>query len=415
MRAGEGAISQNRERIAALETSIEHERLRTAELDEQVARYRRQSTTMSVRAGDLEQQLRETAEALAAAEREHREVARKLAEHERGLTKLTSQVDEEHLANEQRRASHLEQLRSRSSLDSRISVLDAKVAAARATGERSGKRLSELTAAHDLLATEAEQSRAQGCRTRRAGRREAQRAGIVAIALRAQRAAGRAAARTTRPVAAAALGRCRASQLARRIGKAAGRRQRRRQTSLGPGARPRREPAGKDSWPGGRSAASELRNRALGRSGIGELAQCVVVAGGRELTEHLQGPSTLAGRVGFIRLEAMPPKTHLDQIDLHGRPGVLGRADEFVETDPGVCRAGAPAAGQDVGCRNARRRVGSIRIGWPWVELRDAGRRASGRRRHAVRRTPAYGDRFDLASERAARTAAADHRHGRPG
>ncbi len=67
---------------------------------------------------------------------------------------------------------------------------------------------------------------------------------------------------------------------------------------------------------------------------LGELAGCLVVAGGRELVEQLQGPTALAGRIGLIRLDAVPPKTHLDQIDLHGRPGVLGRADEFVETEP---------------------------------------------------------------------------------
>jgi chromosome segregation protein len=35
-----------------------------------------------------------------------------------------------------------------------------------------------------------------------------------------------------------------------------------------------------------------------------------------------------------VRLDLAPQRTHLDQLDLHGRPGVLGRADEFVETAP---------------------------------------------------------------------------------
>ncbi len=49
---------------------------------------------------------------------------------------------------------------------------------------------------------------------------------------------------------------------------------------------------------------------------------------------HLQDSASLAGRVGFIRLDVLPPKTQLDGLDLHGENGVLGRADEFVETAP---------------------------------------------------------------------------------
>ena len=49
---------------------------------------------------------------------------------------------------------------------------------------------------------------------------------------------------------------------------------------------------------------------------------------------HLQGQSQrLAGRVGFVWLDGHgAPET--PQVDLEGRPGVLGRADRFVETQP---------------------------------------------------------------------------------
>ena len=116
MRAGEGRSRQNRERIAARESSIDHQRRRCRDLEEEVGRYRRQSTSMSVRAGDLEQQLREIVDEMAVAEREHREVARQLGEHERGLTKLTAQSDEQRSENEHRRGAHLEQLRAASAL-----------------------------------------------------------------------------------------------------------------------------------------------------------------------------------------------------------------------------------------------------------------------------------------------------------
>ena len=41
---------------------------------------------------------------------------------------------------------------------------------------------------------------------------------------------------------------------------------------------------------------------------LGEMAQCLVVADGRELVAHLRESATLAGRVGFIRLDVPPPR-----------------------------------------------------------------------------------------------------------
>jgi len=57
MRATENRLGQNRERIAAHESTIEHERRRTRDLDEEVARYRRQLTSMSTRAVDCSNRL----------------------------------------------------------------------------------------------------------------------------------------------------------------------------------------------------------------------------------------------------------------------------------------------------------------------------------------------------------------------
>ncbi len=333
MRSGEGAITQNRERIAALETSVEHERLRSAELEEQVARYRRQSTSMSVRAGDLQQRLRETSDALAAAERAHRAVAGQLAEHERGLTKLTIQVDEEHLAGEQRRAAHLEQLRSRSTLASRIGVLESKVATARATLERAATRLAELTAARDGLAAEAEQSRAQAEDLgQRVGQKHRELEALQARfdELRQQ------AARTQEQLGQLRKRHCGASERASLLDELE-----KRLEGVSAGVKQVLAQAQGASSGFGKihGLVADLlhvnfETAPLVEVALGDLAGCLVVAGGRELVDHLQGSMALAGRVGLIRLDAMPPKSHLDQVDLHGRPGVLGRADEFVETEP---------------------------------------------------------------------------------
>jgi chromosome segregation protein len=68
---------------------------------------------------------------------------------------------------------------------------------------------------------------------------------------------------------------------------------------------------------------------------LGEKSQYLVATPGTALLEHLNNHSSrLAGRVGFIWLEdrAEPQADHTANLD--GHPGVVGRADRFVETEP---------------------------------------------------------------------------------
>ncbi len=78
-----------------------------------------------------------------------------------------------------------------------------------------------------------------------------------------------------------------------------------------------------------------LDTAALVEAALGEAAQYVVLAGSKELVEELQRESGRpAGRVGFVRLDVLPPVTGAEAIDLTDQPGVVGRADQFVETAP---------------------------------------------------------------------------------
>ena len=68
---------------------------------------------------------------------------------------------------------------------------------------------------------------------------------------------------------------------------------------------------------------------------LGPLAQHVVVGPGARLLEHLQATEVRwPGRVGFLLLDVQPPATAVEKIQLEGQPGVLGRADSFVEAAP---------------------------------------------------------------------------------
>jgi chromosome segregation protein len=68
---------------------------------------------------------------------------------------------------------------------------------------------------------------------------------------------------------------------------------------------------------------------------LGERAQYIVVASTTPLIEWLHGqPLKVAGRVGFLGVDQRYATTALDSVDLSAEPGVMGRADRFVESAP---------------------------------------------------------------------------------
>ncbi|MCF0234636.1 MAG: hypothetical protein HUK22_06615, partial [Thermoguttaceae bacterium] len=76
--------------------------------------------------------------------------------------------------------------------------------------------------------------------------------------------------------------------------------------------------------------AAPLVELALGRT-----AQYVVVPPDPELFRHIERRGArFAGRVGFIWLDPTPGKPIPLNPQFDGKPGVLGRADQFVETEP---------------------------------------------------------------------------------
>jgi chromosome segregation protein len=333
-RASDERIARNRERIASRESTIEHEMRRARDLEEEVARYRRQLVSMSVRAGDLDGQLREIDQRLTAAEKEHREVARRLAEEERNLTQITAEVDALRVELEDQRARHLEQLKTSSSLGNTISALEAKVASTSMARQRGEKRLAELTEARQSVSAEvAECHRALAeleptCQAKHDELQEVRR----------QLAENRKATTELHKQ----LGQLRERQSGATERAAVLEELEKRLEGLSAGVK-QLLLAAQDATHGPyrqiRGLVADLlhvnfETAPLVEVALGEMAGCLVVAGGRDVVEELQQSGSLAGRVGLIPLDAPPPKTHLDGIDLHGRDGVLGRADEFVETAP---------------------------------------------------------------------------------
>ena len=66
---------------------------------------------------------------------------------------------------------------------------------------------------------------------------------------------------------------------------------------------------------------------------LGEQAEYLVIQSAGRLFDWLDRNTLgVGGRVGFLRLDARPPIDPADGVDLSDQPGVIGRADQYVET-----------------------------------------------------------------------------------
>ena len=123
---------------------------------------------------------------------------------------------------------------------------------------------------------------------------------------------------------------------------------------------------------------------------LGTAAQHVVAQPGSELLEFLShNAPNFAGRVGFVWHEA--GAASIDEgIDLTGQPGIVGRADRFVQTQPEYASLAARLLGRtwivktlenalQLAGEHGRRRAASSH--WPAIFARVTARSSSVRDR----------------------------------
>ncbi len=334
LRTSHVRIAENRERIAACESTIEHQRRRQQDLEEEIGRYRRQLTAMSARADDLDGQLKVTEDSLESIDTQQRELAGRLGDEEAHLTRLNAELDKLRSDNEQYRTAHLEKLRVASALSNRISALEAHFQATQSGYEQGRVRLADLEATRTAAAAEHAECRPQLERLTQASRIQQSELSAVETRLAELRSIH---ARVQDELATL---RERQSGATQRF--AVLEELERRQEGLSGGVkevllRARSTKAGPLAQVQGLVAdllQVHIDSAPMIETALGEVAQFVVVGAGRELMAHLQQDGAkYSGRVTFLRLDA-PPVNIADAPDLEGRPGVLGRADEFVETAP---------------------------------------------------------------------------------
>jgi len=335
MRQADAQAAGFRERIAAAESTVDHQRARSRDLEQEIGRHRQQLAAMNARAGGLDQQLRETVEAIRQAEHQQRQIARTVGERERQLTDLMAQLDHVRCDGQQLRAAHFEQMRAAATLGSLISGLESRAAAAQATRQRTGQRLAELDAQLAALAEELHALRRQ--HDELAAQLEVGNGQVAAA--RAQ-LAEHSRQRELRQTGLAELQR-RETAVAERISVLE--ELENRCEGLSPGVKDVLALArGASSGPFGqvRGLVADLLRVSVEAAplvevALGETAQHVVAAPGSELLEYLQtGARPFTGRVGFVWLSGRVEEAGGDGGGLEGQPGVLGRADRFVETEP---------------------------------------------------------------------------------
>ncbi|HLA86347.1 MAG TPA: chromosome segregation protein SMC, partial [Thermoguttaceae bacterium] len=334
IRSAESRIATNRERIAARESTLAHERRRGRDLEREIATLRGRLAQMTLRAGDLQQQAVETAEACTAAETRRREIALRVVEGERQVTDSLGRLDRLRAEHKQCEAAHLEQMAARSDWASRASALESRAAAARGSEQRYEQRLTELQT--QLKTLDQQQQTLRGEATALAGKNDEQQAACAAAQTQLE---------TTEHGLNEAQEELAA--LRARHGTVSQRRSvledlQRRHEGLSAGVKQVLvESQGATAPPLGHVVGLvgdllrvNVEAATVIEVALGETAQHVVLAQSDGALEYLQQRAgRFAGRVGWIRLDCLPPWSPADAVDLEGKPGVVGRADRFVETE----------------------------------------------------------------------------------
>lgn len=335
IRRSEAETAADRERIAAAEAMIEIERARCSETEQEIARRQRQRISFQSRAGVIGQQLHETREAVEAAEAHQREIARQVGERERALTDLIARMDQMRAEVQQRRAAQVEQMRAASALGRQISALESQAEAASAELQRCQARRSDLEKHWETLHAELDALQRQ--RDELAGRIGQAQQRIDDVLARVDRCRGE---RDQRQRELAELQK-RHTAVSERVAVLEGLEL--RHEGLSPGVKEVLAAAKNGEEAAFRQVCGlvadlfrvSVESAVLVEVALGETAQHVVARPGRDLLDFLQAhPQRFSGRVGFVWLRQQPEAEMWDEVNFDGWPGVLGRADRFVETEP---------------------------------------------------------------------------------
>ncbi|NIP86010.1 MAG: chromosome segregation protein SMC, partial [Planctomycetales bacterium] len=336
VRRCEAARAENRERMVACEAAIEHQSGRREDLQRDVERHRAQLAGLSTRSRDLGSQLETTNEDVAAAQQRYQEICDKVARIETALAELRQEHDRRYGQQREQRQAELDLVRQGSELGNEITSLETKIHAAGAILRRCADQLASLVEMWDDTAGELDQLRIreEGVgQERERCERDLRTAREELSRLQAELGDSQAELARQREAFSGASERALVLQELER-----------QQEGVTAGVR--EVLAAKQESPTGPFrdvrglVADILKVRVdmapLIETALGDRAGYLVAEPSRVLRELLLDQQhRFAGRVGFVPTQiSVAARTRGPRVDLAGRPGVIGRADRFVEAEP---------------------------------------------------------------------------------
>lgn len=331
-REAESQIAASRERIAGREAALALERRRLADVERERDEARKRYLSLAARAGDLAGERQQAEEQVAAAAIECESLDRRLIEHQESARELDQQIEGLRREAESRRADYMNLMRSAAAISNQITAREQQAAAAAEACRQAAERITALRA--DLTETD---ETALGVREQlgdtEAELRERQEA--ASRAQTEQRDIGRQHDELLRELSEARERHSAARERAAVLQELEDRLEGVSAVAKELLARAKHAPEGPFREIKGLVADLlhvTMENAPLIDAALGPLAQYVVVTTGSAVRELLElADVRLTSRVGFVRLDVAPANNWLDTLDLNGVPGVLGRADAFVE------------------------------------------------------------------------------------
>ncbi len=329
--AGEATI---RERLALCESTRSSHLARIDELEQEVVRLSHQLLTLTSRAGDSQQlvaettrQLQQSQAGLTALQQRSGEGQAKLAETDAALAQLREQSAAATATLDQTRRDAAQLLGERQLIDARLQTTEAALSGR-------DEEATPLAESRERLAAESRQAAAE----------------LARLTSQAERAANELQAAQSE----LALDRAKLAAAQKRVaelgGRLTGARERTavleeleaRLDGLTSGAkevlrRARDEPDG--PFRSVRGVVADLLHvdadtAPLIEIALGDRANYLVVTETKTLAPVLADPAAWPGRTTFLRLDVPYAANAVDRLDLAGERGVMGRADQFVETAP---------------------------------------------------------------------------------
>jgi chromosome segregation protein len=331
----ENLASTVREQIAALQATIESQRTRRLDLQQEIARIHEQLAALDTNEGGGGDEFRDAARHLRTAEGELAAVVDKCQEQVAHADRSRRDLEDVLSEQEPLRIKLGDNIRNAKMLDEQIASLEYELRDAGAKLDQCYKHLAEITRKREFQAVEANQD--QQAEAGAKAHVEQQRLELAAAERRlidVRRDVARADAQHRRIDAQLTRIRERIAVLSELESRLEG---------LDGGVQEILRVAREDptqTFGDVRGVVADLFHVDVDSAPIlevalGERAQFIVLASTNQLLERLDSrPLRVAGRVGFLGLNSRSLLTALDHVDLSAEPGVMGRADRFIESSP---------------------------------------------------------------------------------